>query len=343
MFDFIKKRDAQTQARKRMKKDLDEIFEFNNEEKQQHTLNHIVQLANNDLKEIGWVRLLDEGTVLYGDGSIRSYIKRGTIKEFYDSLEDDYIGYINIGHINFATLPIFVGQWTKNDLRLVDIGENRQALEVNMKIDESLSVIQDLQKMPYTIGISAEFMASYDEELSYEYEFPVIEHIFIMGFGIVGDVGNVNSSGINLSAEEADKMALADLFGKKKENDQETIKEPETKQTESKEEPKEPEVATKKSEEQNVEENDKKESEAELSEKEDHTFEQLYNLSMEQNEKMVVELEQLRAENKSLKEEKLKQEQTNEKAVQRLEKLMNRIEVSALPKATGSTKNKWGE
>ena len=334
MFDFIKKRDAQTQARKRMKKDLDEIFEFNNEEKQQHTLNHIVQLANNDLKEIGWVRLLDEGTVLYGDGSIRSYIKRGTIKEFYDSLEDDYIGYINIGHINFATLPIFVGQWTKNDLRLVDIGENRQALEVNMKIDESLSVIQDLQKMPYTIGISAEFMASYDEELSYEYEFPVIEHLFIMGFGIVGDVGNVNSSGINLSAEEADKMALADLFGKKKENDQETIKEPETKQTESKEEPKEPEVATKKSEEQNVEENDKKES---------HTFEQLYNLSMEQNEKMVVELEQLRAENKSLKEEKLKQEQTNEKAVQRLEKLMNRIEVSALPKATGSTKNKWGE
>lgn len=70
--------------------------------------------------------------------------------------------------------------------------------------------------MPYTIGISAEFMASYDEELSYEYEFPVIEHLFIMGFGIVGDVGNVNSSGINLSAEEADKMALADLFGKKK-------------------------------------------------------------------------------------------------------------------------------
>ena len=48
--------------------------------KKQHTLNHIVQLANNDLKEIGWVRLLDEGTVLYGDGSIRSYIKRGTIK-----------------------------------------------------------------------------------------------------------------------------------------------------------------------------------------------------------------------------------------------------------------------
>ena len=48
------------------------------------------------MKEIGWVRLLDEGTVLYGDGSIRSYIKRGTIKEFYDSLEDDYIGYINI-------------------------------------------------------------------------------------------------------------------------------------------------------------------------------------------------------------------------------------------------------
>ena len=50
-------------------------------------------------------------------------------------------------------------------MRLVDIGENRQALEVNMKIDESLSVIQDFAKMPYTIGISAEFMVSYDEEI----------------------------------------------------------------------------------------------------------------------------------------------------------------------------------
>ena len=33
-----------------------------------------------------------------------------------------------------------------------------------------------------------------------------------------------------------------------------------------------------------------KESEAELSEKEDHTFEQLYNLSMEQNEKWLLSL-----------------------------------------------------
>ena len=76
-----------------------------------------------------------------------------------------------------------------------------------------------------------------------------------MGFGIVGDVGNVNSSGINLSGEEQNGFSR---FIWQKENDQETIKEPETKQTESKEEPKEPEVATKKSEEQNVEENDKK-------------------------------------------------------------------------------------
>lgn len=61
------------------------------------------------MKEIGWVWLLDEGIVLYGDGSIWSYIKCGIIKEFYDFLEDDYIGYINIGYINFVMLLIFVG------------------------------------------------------------------------------------------------------------------------------------------------------------------------------------------------------------------------------------------
>lgn len=73
--------------------------------------------------------------------------------------------------------------------------------------------------MLYIIGILVEFMVSYDEELFYEYEFLVIEYFFIMGFGIVGDVGNVNSSGINLFVEEVDKMVLVDLFGKKKEND----------------------------------------------------------------------------------------------------------------------------
>ena len=111
--------------------------------------------------------------------------------------------------------------------------------------------------MPYTIGISAEFMASYDEELSYEYEFPVIEHLFIMGFGIVGDVGNVNSSGINLSAEEADKMALADLFGKKKKMIKKRSKNLKLNKQNQKKSPKNLKWQQK-SEEQNVEENDKK-------------------------------------------------------------------------------------
>lgn len=343
MFDFIKKRDVQTQARKRMKKDLDEIFEFSNNEKQS-TLNHIVQLANNNLKEIGWVRLLDEGTVLYGDGSIRSYIKRGALQAYYDSLEDDYIGYINIGHIDFSTLPIFVGQWSKKDLRLVDLGEGRKALEVNMKVDESLSVIQDLQKMPYTIGISAEFLANCDEELSYEYEFPVIEELFIVGFGIVGDVGNVNSSGINLSAEEVDKMALADLFGKKKVDDQETPKEPETKEIEAKEEPKEPEVKPKEPTEPNAKEDEPKESKEELSEKEEQTFEQLYNLSMEQNEKLVTEVEKLRAENVELKNNEENKTVASKEAIERLEKLMSRVSIDALTgNSSSNTNNKWGE
>ena len=77
-----------------------------------------------------------------------------------------------------------------------------------------------------------------------------------MGFGIVGDVGNVNSSGINLSAEEADKMALADLFGKKKMIKKRSKNLKLNKQNQKKS-PKNLKWQQK-SEEQNVEENDKK-------------------------------------------------------------------------------------
>ena len=66
-----------------------------------------------------------------------------------------------------------------------------------------------------------------------------------MGFGIVGDVGNVNSSGINLSAEEADKMALADLFGKKKKMIKKRSKNLKLNKQNQTKSPKEPEVATK--------------------------------------------------------------------------------------------------
>ena len=100
-------------------------------------------------------------------------------------------------------------------MRLVDIGENRQALEVNMKIDESLSVIQDLQKCHIQLVFQPNLWQVMTKNYLTNMNFQLL-NIFYHGFGIVGDVGNVNSSGINLSAEEADKMALADLFGKKK-------------------------------------------------------------------------------------------------------------------------------
>ena len=81
-------------------------------------------------------RLIDEGAITYegGDG-IRLYIKKGAVQAFYDSLSSDYVGYINLAHIDITSLPLNLGTWTKDDLTVVDIGDGRkESLCIRMKL-----------------------------------------------------------------------------------------------------------------------------------------------------------------------------------------------------------------
>lgn len=144
------------------------------------------------------VRLLDEGVVVDAYGTPIFYIKKGALQASYDRLPDDYVGSINLGHMDFASFPFLIGQWTKKDLSLVDIGEGRKGLDVSLNLDDNSVFVRELRRNPYTVGVSAEFSYCIDYESSELLRLEVLDSIDIKNFAIVGEAGNVNSGGIRL-------------------------------------------------------------------------------------------------------------------------------------------------
>lgn len=169
-----------------------------------------LDLSTKRKKRCETVRLLDEGMVVDANGNPFFYIAKGTLQTYYDALPDDYEGSINLGHMEFATFPFLIGTWTKEDLHLVDIGDGRQALDVDLRLDDDSVFIKELRRMPYTLGVSAEFTFHRNETLSKKYGLEIIDGLFIRDFAIVGDAGNVNSSGIRLS-EGGNAMTVREL------------------------------------------------------------------------------------------------------------------------------------
>lgn len=151
------------------------------------------------------VRLLDEGAVVMANGSIDFYIQKGTLQRYMESLTDDYVGSINLGHERFASFPILLGSWTKNDFTLVDLGDGRKGLDVDLHLDYDnpllRAVTQSADKYGYDLGVSAEFTYHVNEEASMEWGVMIIDELFISDFALVGEAGNVNSSGIQLKGE----------------------------------------------------------------------------------------------------------------------------------------------
>lgn len=178
---IIDERNVRTIHRKLKKKEYDDVM----------------QLSTSGGTET--VRLLDEGMVVDAAGRPLFYLMKGTLEKYLDALSDDYVGSINLGHMDFATFPFLIGQWTKKDMHLVDIGDGRKALDVDLRLDEQSFIVKELRRMPYTIGVSAEFSYKENEEYTKQFGLEIIDEIFIYDFAIVGDAGNVNSSGIRLS------------------------------------------------------------------------------------------------------------------------------------------------
>lgn len=232
MNDLIEKRDERTRKRKKVKRKMDSIIglSYHDEEKQVMSLAFEPQKLSDNK-----ARLIDEGYIDNGfvikKGALEKYLNgqnqyvRGYEYdgEYYQqtevlNLNSDFVGTVNLGHMDFAQMPYILGTWTKDDLTLVDIENDRKALDVTLHLDEESVFIKELKRQNHDIGISAEFWVHENvedtEALSETlgYYLPVFDEIYIFAYGLVGECGNVNSSGLELKGEPMEKDNLENII-----------------------------------------------------------------------------------------------------------------------------------
>lgn len=280
-------------------------------------------------------RLIDEGAITYeGGDDIRLYIKKGAVQAFYDSLSSDYVGYINLAHIDITSLPLNLGTWTKDDLTVVDIGDGRKGLDVNVKLNRELHIVQDLLKQEIPLSISAELRGTLDFESSFKFNAPFYNEIEIAGFSVVANPANVNSTGENLNSKGDSEMNLWEKILKlsyenkeEKKNEALENKEEEKEEKEPSKEEKAPESKEEGTE--NKEEAKKGEETLETVEMSKDDMEKI-NKFMDAFEALSAKVEALEQENAELKEklksskkEKTEFEKKAESTLDRLSSLIS--------------------
>lgn len=273
-------------------------------------------------------RLIDEGAITYeGGDDIRLYIKKGAVQAFYDSLSSDYVGYINLAHIDIASLPLNLGTWTKDDLTVVDIGDGRKGLDVNVKLNRELHIVQDLLKQEIPLSISAELRGTLDLESSFKFNAPFYDEIEITGFSVVANPANVNSTGENLNSKGDSEMNLWEKILKLSSENKEEKKNEALENKEEEKEEKEPESKEEGTE--NEEEAKKGEETLETVEMSKEDMEKI-NKFMDAFEALSAKVEALEQENAELKEklknskkEKTEFEKKAESTLDRLSSLIS--------------------
>lgn len=279
-------------------------------------------------------RLIDEGAITYeGRDDIRLYIKKGAVQAFYDSLSSDYVGYINLAHIDIASLPLNLGTWTKDDLTVVDIGDGRKGLDVNVKLNRELHIVQDLLKQEIPLSISAELRGTIDFESSFKFNALFYNEIEIAGFSVVANPANVNSTGENLNSKGDSEMNLWEKILKSSSENKEEKK---NNALENKEEEKEEKEPSKEEKEPSKEEGTENKEEAKKGEETLETVEmskddmEKINKFMDAFETLSAKVEALETENAELKEklksskkEKTEFEKKAESTLDRLSSLIS--------------------
>lgn len=305
-------------------------------------------------------RLIDEGAITYeGGDDIRLYIKKGAVQAFYDSLSSDYVGYINLAHIDITSLPLNLGTWTKDDLTVVDIGDGRKGLDVNVKLNRELHIVQDLLKQEIPLSISAELRGTLDFESSFKFNAPFYNEIEIAGFSVVANPANVNSTGENLNSKGDSEMNLWEKILKLSSENKEEKKNEALENKEEEKEEKEPskEEKTPESKEEgteNKEEAKKGEETLETVEMSKDDMEKI-NKFMDAFEALSAKVEALEQENAELKEKlkSSKKEKTEfeKKAESTLDRLSSLISGQAndkekkeekLASTSNVSKDMWG-
>lgn len=310
--------------RKKGKAFYDNAITLSNVDKENHYVS--VNLSSGYVENKP-TRLIDEGAITYeGGDDIRLYIKKGAVQAFYDSLSPDYVGYINLAHIDIASLPLNLGTWTKDDLTVVDIGDGRKGLDVNVKLNRELHIVQDLLKQEIPLSISAELRGTLDFESSFKFNAPFYNEIEIAGFSVVANPANVNSTGENLNSKGDSEMNLWEKILKLSSENKEEKKNEALENKEEEKEEKEPESKEEGTE--NEEEAKKGEETLETVEMSKDDMEKI-NKFMDAFEALSAKVEALETENAELKQklESSKKEKTEfeKKAESTLDRLSSLI------------------
>lgn len=220
---IIEERDKRTKKRKKAKAKFDKEI----------TLSASSFVPSNKCtlsldKSEGTVRLLDEGSIVRGDNDLDFYIKKGALRKYasgkntkltygyiygdyaeklgYDpdeamNIDERYEGSINVGHHDFASFPFIIGHWYMNDLTLTNNGDGRKGLDVELKLNEAHPFVQAFRVQGIPLGVSVEMFLHYDDKATIEATekraayTPVVDEVFISDFAVVGECGNVGSSG----------------------------------------------------------------------------------------------------------------------------------------------------
>lgn len=180
------------ESRKEEKEKFDEMLALSNKSKPKCIfLNTSVQKGEK-------VRLLDEGKNIAQE----FIIPKGTIKAYYDSLPDDYVGYINIGHFDVCSFPLILGYWEKSDLEIVPTKDGRVGLNCTPHFDENNPFVQYLSTSNIPLSVSVEMEVEYDWEKTETIRTGVFSKIFIKGFSVVGNPANASSTDLHMSKGE---------------------------------------------------------------------------------------------------------------------------------------------
>lgn len=197
---IIKDVEKRYMNRKKRKALFDDTVELN--VKQPETA--ICKMASKSSSKIGdSVRLLDEGYVMYADGSPDFYIKKGVIEKMYADLDPNYVGHINVGHADFASFPFPIGTWTKKDLKVVDIGKGRKGLDVKLNLDKDSIFVKEMIRQDIPLGVSIEMYVKHDwsQETMSKTGVRTVEEADMFALAVVGEAANAGSGGINLKVE----------------------------------------------------------------------------------------------------------------------------------------------
>ena len=296
--------------------------------------------------EDGYMTLLSEGSVLFPDGSIRLYLAKGTLQKWYDSIDEEYEGYVTVGHVDTNSFPVRQGYFRKEDLRIITDDKGRSDLLVKPHVNTELSQIKDLIIQDEPFAISSEFswtfkdikpeeVAEYTKLTKYNAQFtdepvPITDNIHITGFSFVGNPGNAKSGGyepsvylkqekeLELDKENTLDKILAYFNG----TSQEETPVPE-KVEEVVEEPKAEEVK---------EEVEAKEAEQEVEVKEESLDKQTAELLENATKEILslkAEVEKLKAEKEALEQEKAESQSAIKERMETLSALLSKASVEA--------------